>query len=285
MCRAPRPNRRGSDSAVTASRTRSRLSSGSPIPMNTTLVRRLPAGGQPPGRLADLVDDLGRLEVASEAELTGRAERAADRAAGLARDAHRVPLAVTGPRRVVHEDRLDERAVREPMERLLGQAAIGRPDLGLDERVEAERPVELDPERRRKGADRRCLADPARAIRPDRVGDLARSVGRLAALGQPGAPADPPGGRRRPDAGRASATIGGLEVGRVGHAGHCRTRPGSGRVGRPVATAVGEPRVVTASPRRRPAGARRPGGSRAGPAGPGRARRRSSAGRRPAGPR
>ena len=49
--------------------------------------------GQPPGGVADLVDDLGRLEVAPEAELAGRAERAADRAAGLARDAQRVPLA------------------------------------------------------------------------------------------------------------------------------------------------------------------------------------------------
>ena len=44
--------------------------------------------------MADLVDDLGRLEVAAEAELAGRAERAADGAAGLARDAQGVPLAL-----------------------------------------------------------------------------------------------------------------------------------------------------------------------------------------------
>ena len=44
-------------------------------------------------READLVDDLGGLEVAPEAQLAGRAERAADGAAGLARDAQRVPLA------------------------------------------------------------------------------------------------------------------------------------------------------------------------------------------------
>ena len=54
--------------------------------------------GQPARGVADLVDDLGRLEVAPEAELAGRAERAADRAAGLARDAQRVPLARCRPR-------------------------------------------------------------------------------------------------------------------------------------------------------------------------------------------
>ena len=63
------------------------------MPMNTMLVRRSAVGGQAPGGVADLVDDLGDLEVAVEAELAGRAERAADGAAGLARDAQRVPLA------------------------------------------------------------------------------------------------------------------------------------------------------------------------------------------------
>src|SRR5207344_1013365 len=48
--------------------------------------------GQPARCRSDLVDDLGRLEVAAEAELTGRAERTADGAAGLARDAHGVAL-------------------------------------------------------------------------------------------------------------------------------------------------------------------------------------------------
>ena len=46
MCRAPSPNRRGSFSASTAASTRSRLSNGSPMPMNTMLVRCCPS---PPG--------------------------------------------------------------------------------------------------------------------------------------------------------------------------------------------------------------------------------------------
>ena len=48
---------------------------------------------QPPPRVARLVDDLGDLEVALEAELTRGAERAADRAAGLAAQAQGRPLA------------------------------------------------------------------------------------------------------------------------------------------------------------------------------------------------
>jgi hypothetical protein len=50
--------------------------------------------------VADLVDDLGRGQVAAEAELAGRAERAAHGAAALAGDAHGVALAV----RAVHPD-------------------------------------------------------------------------------------------------------------------------------------------------------------------------------------
>ena len=107
MCRAPSPNRSGSLSASTAARTRSRLSSGSPIPMNTTFVSRWPSAARRRAACADLVDDLGRLEVAGEAELAGRAERAADRAARLARDAQGVALALGAAGRVVHQDRLD----------------------------------------------------------------------------------------------------------------------------------------------------------------------------------
>src|SRR5919106_6327553 len=67
-------------------------------------VREPSAGrGEPPRGMTDLVDDLGGLEVATEAELTRRAERAAHGAAGLARDAERVPLALTATSRVVHE--------------------------------------------------------------------------------------------------------------------------------------------------------------------------------------
>ena len=138
MCRAPRPNRVGSLSASTAASTRSRLSSGSPMPMNTMFVSRLPSVGEPPCGVADLVDDLGGLEVAPEAELAGRAERATHRAAGLARDAQRVPLARGAAGRVVHQDGLDELAVVESMEGLLGQAAVGDAQLGVVDGVEAE---------------------------------------------------------------------------------------------------------------------------------------------------
>jgi len=47
---------------------------------------------QPPRRVPGLVDDLGRVQVAREAELTRGAERAADRAPGLARDAQRAAV-------------------------------------------------------------------------------------------------------------------------------------------------------------------------------------------------
>ena len=120
-----------------AASTRSRLSSGSPMPMNTMLVSRCPAATSRRDADAHLVDDLGHLEVAPEAELAGRAERAADRAAGLARDAQRVALARSGPRRVVHQDRFDEGPVGQPMERLLGQPAVGLAHLGLGDGVEA----------------------------------------------------------------------------------------------------------------------------------------------------
>ena len=43
LCRAPSPNRRVSLSAAIDSSTRSRLRSGSPMPMNTMFVRRLPS--------------------------------------------------------------------------------------------------------------------------------------------------------------------------------------------------------------------------------------------------
>ena len=89
--------RRSSDSS-----TGSTLASGSPMPMNTTLrhaLRRRVLGAQ------HLLDDLAGVEVALEAGLAGRAERAAHRAAGLRRDAHR------GPVRVAHEHGLDLGAV------------------------------------------------------------------------------------------------------------------------------------------------------------------------------
>ena len=68
------------------------------MPMNTMFVSRLPSAARRRDGEADLVDDLGGLEVAPEPELAGRAERAADGAAGLARDAQRVRARATRPR-------------------------------------------------------------------------------------------------------------------------------------------------------------------------------------------
>ena len=103
MCRAPSPNRAGSLSASTAARTRSRLSSGSPMPMNTMFVSRWPSAARRRAAWRTWSTISAVVEVAGEAELAGRAERAADGAAGLARDAQRVPLAAAGPGRVVHQ--------------------------------------------------------------------------------------------------------------------------------------------------------------------------------------
>ena len=143
----------------------------------------LPGRDQPARRETYLVDDLGHPEVAPEAELAGRAEWAADRAAGLARDAQRVPFARTGPRRIMHQDRLDEGAIGEPMERLLGQAAVRLAHLGIGDGVEAERSIEGLAQWGRKRPD---VGRAPRIAAPNRVADLARSVGRLPACGEPG---------------------------------------------------------------------------------------------------
>ena len=145
-------------------------------------VSRLPSATRRREAKPDLVDDLGDLEVAPEPELAGRAERAADGAAGLARDAQRVPFARPGPRRVVHQHRFDERAVGEPVERLLGQPAVGVLHLGVGDGVEGEVGVERVAER---GRQRQELVGRGRRAAPDRVGDLAGAVAGLAAGGDP----------------------------------------------------------------------------------------------------
>ena len=61
--------------------------------VGAVLAPREPRGGAP-----DLVEDLGGREVTLEAQLAGRAERAPDGTAGLARDAERVPRPLAGPR-------------------------------------------------------------------------------------------------------------------------------------------------------------------------------------------
>ena len=143
----------------------------------------LPGRDQPARRRTDLVDDLGHLEVAPEAELTGCAERAADRAAGLARDAQRVALARSGPRRIVHQNGLDEGPVGQTVERLLGQPAVRPAHLGLGDGVEAEGHVERLAQRGRQGPD---VGRAPRVTAPHRVADLAGSIRRLPALAEPG---------------------------------------------------------------------------------------------------
>ena len=105
------------------------------------------AFGQSAGGMAHLVQNLGRLEVAAEAKLAGGAERATDGTAGLARDAKRVTLPMLGPavlaeaaRGVVHQHRLDERPIREQVQRLLGQPFVRDRDLVRGDRVDAEVP-------------------------------------------------------------------------------------------------------------------------------------------------
>ena len=132
--------------------------------------------------MADLVQDLGHLEIPPEPELAGRAERAADRAAGLARDAQRVPLARASAGGVVHEHRFDERAVVESVQRLLGHAAVGQGDLGVGHGVEAERARQRLAQGGRKRAERRRCCHRAFQI-PSAIW-RARYAG--CALGDPG---------------------------------------------------------------------------------------------------
>ena len=105
-----------------------------------------------------------------------------DGAAGLARDAQRVAFARSRPRRVVHQHRFDERAVGQPVERLLGQAAVGFLELGVGDGVEAERGVQLGAQ---AGRQRQHLVDRADRAAPHAIGDLAGAVGGDLPLGQP----------------------------------------------------------------------------------------------------
>ena len=87
-----------------------------------------------------------------------------------------------GTRRVVHQHRLDQRAVVEPVEGLLGQAAVGPVHLGVGDRVEPEGGLELGAE---GGRQRRDLIDRADCAAPHGVADLSRAVARDAPLRQP----------------------------------------------------------------------------------------------------
>ena len=119
--------------------------------------------------------------------------------------------------RIVHQDRLDERAVRQPMECLLGQPAVGQPDLGVVDRIEAERGVELGP--RSAAGIVRISAGGLSLAAPDGIGDLAGAIrrarrGREPRLELPAASPDSPGRGSR--AARASGVgVGAIARGRV----------------------------------------------------------------------
>ena len=118
--------------------------------------------GRPRGQ-PDLLDDLGRRQVALQPTLPGGAERAGHPAAGLAGHAQGDPV------RVAHQHRLDQRAVVGPPQRLAGVAVVAgqRADLGqqfgqqrVDELGAGRRPAGRS-SRRHPGSARRSSAGPA----------------------------------------------------------------------------------------------------------------------------
>ncbi len=139
-------------------------------------------GREAPPSVAHLVHDLRGLEVALHAQLAGGAERAADRAPGLRADAQGVALAAAGPRRVVHQDALDQQPVAQAVERLLREDAVGVADLAVLDRVEPEGRLER---RLRRRGERRQLVERGVLRAPHRVHDLPPAEGGLAALDEP----------------------------------------------------------------------------------------------------
>ena len=95
-----------------------------PDPLDPQAAGDLAVREQPRAR-HHLGDDLGRGQVAGQAGLAGRAERAGHPAARLRRHAHRDPV------RIAHQHRLDQRPVERAPQRLArgpgvaGQLALG----------------------------------------------------------------------------------------------------------------------------------------------------------------
>ena len=117
--------------SCSAATTLSKLASGSPMPIITTLVigarpvldpRRGDAvGEQRAVGVPQLADDLAGREVAVEALLAGRAERAVERAARLRRDAQRAAVVLGDVDRL---DRVAVADVEQPLARAVGRGGV-----------------------------------------------------------------------------------------------------------------------------------------------------------------
>jgi hypothetical protein len=121
-----------------------------------------------------LADHLAGGQLATEARLPGGAERAAHRATGLGRDAHR------GPPRVQHQDGLDGLAVGVAQQQLVGVPVVGDPvgdELGPGRR---EPSGELRPQIRRQVGHLGRVVDTAHQPGVQLPGP----VGRLVELGE-----------------------------------------------------------------------------------------------------
>ena len=183
MWRAPSPNRRAVVERLDGGQDAVEVEQRLAHPHEHDVGQPAAVRDEAAGGVADLVDDLGHLEIAPETELAGGAEGAADGAPGLARDAQRVPFARSRPGRVVHEHGLDQGAVAEAVKGLLGQAAVGTAELGVGDGIEPVGGSQLGAQRGRQGPH---FVERSRAPAPYANGDLAGAIRGHLALGQPG---------------------------------------------------------------------------------------------------
>ena len=194
-----------------AASTRSRLSSGSPMPMNTMLVSRLPVARRGGARRGGP----GRRSRRPRGPARTRARRSRRTGSPTAQPAWLEMHSVCRsreprPRRVVHQHQFDQRAVGQPVERLLGQAAVRLLPLGVGDGVEPERGVEVGAQ---GGGQRPDLVDRARPTpsrphrRPGGRGRRLRRARPAMPRGRPGVRPDRPGrsGARRGSCRDASA--------------------------------------------------------------------------------
>ena len=143
--------------------------------MTTTLVTCRSLRPQGALRGEDLVDHLLGREVATQAETAGGAERTADGAPDLARDAHR------GPPRVGHEHRLDGVPVGGRRTASCARRRVATRRVSTSSRLTG-RSRAASSSRRRRG-QRRHVGEVGREAAGQRLVDLSRAVRRLAQRG------------------------------------------------------------------------------------------------------